>query len=379
MSDFSEQRAVIELSSDGATLLCRGTWTATCLYDLEVALQAVIPRLPHEMVMDMSSVDGLDSAGALILEEFVAEIKTLNKKIKIIGLSERYRSLVALVLHEAKKLQNKSLPVEPKSPNPFAVLGRWCINKILSNMDFLSFIGQFVMTTFSILRYPSRFQFPLMWKSVDVNGTKAMPIVALLTFLVGVVITYQISLELDQYGMNLYIVDIMGLVILREFGPLITAIIAAARTGTAITAQIGTMKVNEELDAMRTMGISLLERLVVPKFFGLIIAMVLLTVWADFFGVLGGMIVAKGELGIGFHTFISRFQQVTGLRQYFLGLLKAPIFAMVIAAVGCFQGFQVAPTADSVGSKTTQSAVQSVFLVIVVDAFFSILFSWQGI
>jgi len=166
--------------------------------------------------------------------------------------------------------------------------------------------------------------------------------------------------------------------VLREFGPLMTAIIIAGRTSSAITAQIGTMILNEEVDALRTMGLSPMSRLVVPKVLGLLIVMPLLTFWADVFGVIGAMVMSKNMLNINYGDFLNRFQHVVAIKHYYIGLSKAPFFAMIIAAVGCFQGFRVAPNADSLGKQTTISVVQAIFLIIIADALFSILYSAHG-
>jgi phospholipid/cholesterol/gamma-HCH transport system permease protein len=244
--------------------------------------------------------------------------------------------------------------------------------------EFHSFIG---LALFTVKQWfqPKNIQWNSIFKIVEETGCKALPIIGLLSFLIGIVLAYQMGLQLKDYGANAYIVDFSGLAILREFGPLITAIIVAGRTGSAFTAQIGIMKINEEIDALKTFGLSPVERLVLPRIFGLLIAIPLLTVWADAFGIMGCMVMANGMLDLGYADFLARFQQVIELKTYALGLIKTPVFAVLIAQVGCFQGFQVGYSADSVGSQTTRSVVQSIFLIIITDAFFSVLYSWQGL
>jgi phospholipid/cholesterol/gamma-HCH transport system permease protein len=172
---------------------------------------------------------------------------------------------------------------------------------------------------------------------------------------------------------------LVGLAMLRELSPLLTAIIVAGRSGSAYTAQIGTMKINEEIDALRTIGVGPQELLVLPKILALIIALPLLTVYADVAGVLGGMIMASSKLGVSFDVFIDRLDDAISLSSFLTGVGKAPVFAVIIALVGCFQGFQASGSADSVGRQTTVSVVQSIFLVIVADALFSIVFNWLDI
>src|SRR3990167_9433939 len=249
----------------------------------------------------------------------------------------------------------------------------------MMGVAFLSFVGEMMMAFFELIARPRRLAWRLILRNIEDVGYHAMPIVALLIFLVGLVLTYQIALELSSYNANIYIVDITGMVILREFAPLITAIIIAGRTSTAFTAQIGTMKVNEEIDALYTMGVPPIHRLAVPKLIATVVALPLLTVWADVFGVLGSMVMAKIQLDVTFYAYLERFEHTISVRHYIVGLIKAPVFAMIVAAVGCFQGFRVVGTADDVGRRTTHSAVQSIFLIIITDAVFSIIFSWRDI
>ena len=179
-----------------------------------------------------------------------------------------------------------------------------------------------------------------------------------------------------QYGANIFVADLVGLSMLREFAPLMTAIIVAGRSGSAYAAQIGTMSVTEEIDAMRTVGIEPIELLVLPKILALIVVLPLLTFFADVLGAFGGMIMARAQLGVGFEEFLDRFLKAVSVSSYMIGLAKAPVFAGIIVVVGCFQGFRTRGGADSVGRQTTRSVVQSIFLVIVADALFSILFSF---
>ena len=219
----------------------------------------------------------------------------------------------------------------------------------------------------------------LRWRPILFNirsaGVDALPIVGLLSFLLGIVVAYQGAAQLRQYGANIFVADLVGLSMLREFAPLITAIIIAGRSGSAFAAQIGTMSVTEEIDAMRTVGIAPLEMLVLPKLLALLIVVPLLTVFADLLGVFGGMLMARAQLGVGFDDFLERLVKAVSVTAFLVGICKAPVFAAIIAVVGCFQGFRAKGGADSVGRQTTSSVVQAIFLVIVADALFSIAFS----
>jgi phospholipid/cholesterol/gamma-HCH transport system permease protein len=246
-------------------------------------------------------------------------------------------------------------------------------------LEFLNFIGNLAVVAARVLLRPWRVRWAQVVKELQAAGVNALPIVGLLTFLIGIVIAYQGGMVLRDYGANIYVADIVGLSTVRELAPLITAIIVAGRTGSAYTAQIGTMMVTEEVDALRSMGIAPMEILVLPKLIALVIALPLLTVFADVMGLLGGMIMAQSMLNLNPVTFLSRLAEALTLDSYLSGVGKAPVFAGIISAVGCFQGFRVFGSAGSVGRQTTVSVVQSIFLVIIVDAAFSVAFSKLGI
>jgi len=222
---------------------------------------------------------------------------------------------------------------------------------------------------------PARCRWRPLLYNLRSAGFDALPIVGLLSFLLGIVIAYQGAGQLRQYGANIFVADLVGLSMLREFAPLITAIIIAGRSGSAYAAQIGTMSVTEEIDALRTLGIAPLDLLVLPKIFALAVALPLLTVFSDVLGVFGGMLMARAQLGVSFGEFIDRFVKAVSVTSYLVGICKAPVFAMIIAVIGCFQGFRTRGGADSVGRQTTRSVVQSTFLVILADALFSVAFS----
>lgn len=263
-------------------------------------------------------------------------------------------------------------------PKPTTALGRIGYNAHAlgeHGVALLAFVGECAMALASCVAHPAR----MRWRPIGFNlrsaGWDALPIVGLLSFLLGIVIAYQGADQLRQYGANIFVADLVGLSILREFAPLMTAIIVAGRSGSAYAAQIGTMVVTEEIDAMRTIGIEPLELLVLPKIIALAIALPLLTVFADVMGVAGGMLMARTQLGVGYAEFLDRMGHAVSVTSYGVGLAKAPVFALIIVVVGCYQGFRTQGGADSVGRQTTRSVVHSIFMVIVADALFSVIFS----
>ncbi|MEK7759577.1 MAG: ABC transporter permease, partial [Pseudomonadota bacterium] len=257
-----------------------------------------------------------------------------------------------------------------------ASIGQQTWRSLLGFSGMLAFVGESAIALLRSLAQPRRIRWRPILHNLQTAGFEALPITGLLSFLMGVVIAYQGADQLQRFGANIFIADLVGLSMLRELSPLLTAIIVAGRSGSAYAAQIGTMKISEEIDALRTIGIGPQELLVQPKIIALVIALPLLTVYADVAGVLGGMIMANSMLDISYSVFLDRLEDALSLSSFLTGIIKAPVFAVIIALVGCFQGFQVSGNADSVGRQTKVSVVQSIFLVIVADALFSIIFNW---
>ena len=260
-----------------------------------------------------------------------------------------------------------------------ARLGKIFCAAFAQALALLGFVGECAIALVAWGAHPAR----IRWRPILFNlrsaGFDALPIVGTLSFLLGIVVAYQGADQLRQYGANIFVADLVGLSMLREFAPLITAIIIAGRSGSAYAAQIGTMSVTQEIDAMRTIGIAPLEMLVLPKIIALVIVLPLLTVFADVLGMFGGMLMARAQLDVGFPEFLDRFTKAVSVTAYLIGICKAPVFAGIIAVVGCFQGFRAKGGADSVGRQTTRSVVQAIFLVIVADALFSVAFNLLGL
>lgn len=257
--------------------------------------------------------------------------------------------------------------------------GRSAVATVLQGRAFVRFVGEAALAALRVLPRPKLWRVRAIWHEIQIGGYEALPIIGLTSFLLGVVVAYQGADQLRHYGANVFVVELVGYAMLREFAPLIGAIIIAGRSGSAYAAQLGSMVVAEEIDALRTIGIDPMQRLVLPKIVALAVALPLLTLFADITGVFGGMVMASTQLDIGFAEFLDRFGRVMRGSALLIGLGKSLIFALIIASVGCFQGLRTQGGADSVGRQTTLSVVQSIFLIIVADALFSVAFNLLGL
>jgi phospholipid/cholesterol/gamma-HCH transport system permease protein len=360
-----------EFSKSNSTALCLGSWTASNLHHVEKRL-TTFAWPGKDIQFDLSAIDSLDTAGAWLLHSSIKELEADGNQVAIVGANEQVNHLLTLVGDKSESATN---PPKPYFPGMLESIGRHASSQLKQYLEFLSFMGKLTIVAGQSLIRPWRIRGVLVIKELQAAGVNALPIVGLLAFLIGVVIAYQGGMVLQDYGAKIYVADIVGLSMVRELAPLITAIIVAGRTGSSYTAQIGTMMVTEEVDALRSIGISPLEMLVLPKLIALVIALPLLTVFADVMGLLGGMIMSSSMLDLNPVTFLVRLGEALTIQSYLSGIGKAPVFAVIIAAVGCFQGFRVFGSAGSVGRQTTISVVQSIFLVIIVDAIFSVAFS----
>lgn len=325
-------------------------------------------------MVDASGVVALDSAGAWVLQTLLLRWRGQGGVIILRGLQAPFSKLLERVAQQQAKTASDPVPTQPPQ-SLLERVGRSTMDALHEAGQQLGFIGETAVVCAGCVAHPSRIRWRPLLFNIRSAGFDALPIVGLLSFLLGVVVAYQGADQLRRYGANIFVADLVGVSMLREFAPLMTAIIVAGRSGSAYAAQIGTMVVTEEIDALRTLGIAPMELLVVPKLVALMIALPLLTVFADVMGVMGGMLMAQVQLGISFNDFLDRFVKAVSLPTLLVGVGKAPAFAAIIAMVGCFQGFHTHGGADSVGRQTTRSVVQAIFLVIVVDALFSIAFS----
>ncbi|MBA2652431.1 MAG: ABC transporter permease [Tatlockia sp.] len=358
---------------------CEGSWSVLKLNDLLSRID--FSKLPEDKTLKISAkrVTKFDSSGALALTHCIERFKEKGKEVELVDFSKQQLAMLKLIEEKRDDLNYQAATSEKH--NILYRIGQETAYKIDQADGFIILFGELSAKLFEAFGYWRRFQFPSIVSNVYSTGIQALPIIALLSFLIGVVLAYQMGLQLQTYGANIFIAYLSGMALFREFAPLITAIIVAGRTSSAFTAQIGSMKINEEVDAISTMGLSPTELLVMPKVIGLLIVFPLLIFWADVFSILGSMIMSKWMLNVSYTDYLARLKDTVGFKQMLFGLYKAPAFAMIIALVGCFQGFGVESKGSgaTIGSQTTKSVVQALFLIIVADAAFSIIYSWMGV
>jgi len=368
---------ILASEEDGAMVLrAEGEWLVVSAAELDRRLRHLdLPRAGQVRV-DLSGVDRLDSTGAWLLLRTEHELAELGNRVELANLQPRFAPLLEQV---------RSRGVTEPLPHPVPVhhtlvgflerIGRITVLLAQRVYHILGFSGLVTVTILRLLRQPRRLRLIATLVQMERVGLDAMPIVGLLSFLIGVVMAYQGADQLRRFGAEIYTVNLVGVATLRELGVLLSAIIIAGRSGSAFTAEIGTMQVNEEIDALRTLGLDPVEVLVLPRLIGLGLTLPLLVFYADFMGVLGGALMSWAVLDINFPNFLTQLQGAVTTTTLFVGVIKAPFFASIIALVGCFEGLNVTRSAESVGRLTTQSVVESIFFVIVTDAAFSIVFS----
>jgi phospholipid/cholesterol/gamma-HCH transport system permease protein len=362
---------------DGDTVLrAEGEWLVTSAGQLDRSLHNLKFPQGRHVTVDLSGVERLDSTGAWLLLRTEHELAERGNAVELANLQPRF---VPLLDQLRSRGISEPLP-HPIPPHHTFVgflerLGRISIMLLNRLYDILGFTGLVTITILRLFRQPRRLRVTATLVQMEVVGLDAMPIVGLLSFLIGVVMAYQGADQLRRFGAEIYTVNLVGVSVLRELGVLLSAIIIAGRSGSAFTAQIGTMQVNEEIDALRTLGLDPVEVLVLPRLLGLGITLPLIVFYADFMGLLGGGLMSWAALGINPPNFFTQLHSAVSPSTLWVGVIKAPFFAAIIALVGCYEGLNVTRSAESVGRLTTQSVVESIFFVIVTDAIFSIVFS----
>ncbi len=354
---------------------CSGAWEA-------LHLDAVVPALDalsscgrgRSVEFDLSKATRLDSVAATALLRVQTSLERCGGTVTFTHDEGKKASVLQMV----RRYGHPGSRFDIEEPGIFEQAGRTAVNLLEESRGVLDFIGHTFVALWRSLLGTKPWRFKETLYQIDESAIKALWIIGLTMFLVGIVVAYQSAIQLRTYGANIFIVDMMGISILRELAPMLTAIIVAGRSGSAFAAQIGVMKLTEEIDAMRTMGFDPYAYLVLPRMIALIVMMPILIFFADMFGMLGGMLVAKAELGISSTLFLERFASVVHIKHFVAGVVKGPFFAVIIAGIGIYRGLGVKNDTESIGINTTRSVVESIFTVIICDALFSIVFTNLG-
>jgi phospholipid/cholesterol/gamma-HCH transport system permease protein len=362
--------AASETPADGGNppFRIRGTLTIT----RAASIQREIDAEPDPLLIDLAGVERMDTVGAWLVYRAMRD-----RGAKVAGETQEARSLLDQVAEFDKPVR-----VRPEEPQSFirlvSEIGEWIAESGRTLVGLLGFFGATLVGIANVISHPKRFRLNAVVQRFDVVGVRALGIIGLMSFLIGIVIAQQGAVQLQQFGAEIYTINLIGRITVRELGTLMTAIMVAGRSGSAFAAQLGTMKITEEIDAMRTIGVSPIEALVIPRLIAAVVMMPLLAFWAMLMSLLGGGIFVWLDLGIPPLTYVQRLGEVVPATDLWIGLIKAPVFGFIIALAGCFQGMQVEGNSEEVGLRTTLAVVQSIFLVIVLDAVFAVFFGSVG-
>jgi phospholipid/cholesterol/gamma-HCH transport system permease protein len=354
----------------GTTLAFSGPMTVSSLGLLDRRLR----DLPDKITtIDMCAVEAIDTVGAWtawrLSQEHGATIVNCREG------AERLIDAVGKADTNTEEIAPYRPPLSKRVPEN---VGKVVSGQARGALQVIGFLGQMILAMGHLIRHPREVRGKALIHQMELVGVNALPIIGLMSFLVGIVIAQQGAVQLRQFGAEIYTVNLVGRLTLRELGILMTAIMVAGRSGSAFAAQLGTMKLTEEIDAMRTIGVSPMEALVLPRIVATMLMMILLGVYSSAVGIVGGAFLSSITLGIPFFTFLSRIQEVVPLHDVWVGLVKAPVFGLIVAISGCYQGMQVKSNAEEVGARTTAAVVMAIFMVIVVDAFFAVFFTEIG-
>lgn len=361
-------------------ILASGDWVLAHYRLLEPAVGQLQARLPADVMFDLSQLGSLDTAGATLLVNLLGDQRISDLKQLAPTLPVERRVLLETV---GRALQGFEPPPAEKPPGLaielLANVGRSMENFWHNLVALLGFIGLTLQTLFANLLRPTRWRITSLVANLQQIGLNAVPIIMLLTFLVGAVIAFLGSTVLSTFGASIFTVQLVVFSFLREFAVLLTAILMAGRTASAFTAELGLMKANEEIDAIQAMGLNPVELLVLPRVLALLLALPMLTFIGMISGIFGGMVVCALTLDISPTMFLTIMQSSGGFQNFLVGMSKAPVFAFLIAIIGCLEGFKVSGSAESVGAHTTASVVHSIFVVILLDAVAALFFMEMGV
>jgi phospholipid/cholesterol/gamma-HCH transport system permease protein len=372
-------RLTATLSGDGLELRPVGSWTAANVATLESLSNGVADELDRSKAvkLDMASVSELDTLGAWLLEKISRRATSAGRRADLVGVPDNYAGLIEEV-HQV----NRHNPAPPPAQNPVVArvndIGRAAVGSTEDVTIFLQMLGSLFLALVGVLRRPRSLRLTSLVYQLYRIGWQAIPIIVLITFLIGAIIAQQGIFHFRKFGADSYVVDMVGILVLRELGVLIVAIMVAGRSGSAYTAELGSMKMREEIDALSTMGLDPVDVLILPRIVALIFALPILAFIGSMAALYGGGLVAQFYGGMAPAIFIARLHEAVSVASFQVGIIKAPFMALAIGIVACSEGLRVKGSAESLGKQTTTSVVKSIFLVIVLDGLFAVFFASIG-
>lgn len=360
------------------TVILSGDWTKNSVAVLSKPFETLTCKEKTTCIFDFSQISDFDTHGIMLILHHTKRIEALGCLVSKVGQSDHFGKLWGICeIHFPQEII--------KPAHTFFIfdylenIGKTIFEGQKTLSSFFSFTGELFHFILKAFLNPLTIRVKATLYHIENSGAGAIPIIFLTSFLIGIVIAYQGATQLEKFGANIFIVEMVTISAVRELAPLLTAIVVAGRSSSAYTAQIGVMKITDEVDAMRSMGFSPWDFLVLPRLFALLISLPLLVFFADIVSTFGGMVIASTKLGVSFEEFIDRIQETVALKHFIIGLVKAPIFGAIIATIGCFRGFQIDSSTESVGKYTTISVVNAIFWVIAMDALISVLLTEMGL
>jgi phospholipid/cholesterol/gamma-HCH transport system permease protein len=355
------------------TLALQGEWRAAFVPKILAEIRAVDLEGVREAQIDAATAGRLDMAGAWVLDDLTRTLAAKSIPVQFTGAEPQTLQLVRSALYSDRRTKPRAL-LEDEHDNPVEMLGRTAVERLQDVREGLNFVGQVAVVFLRAFASWRRLRPISVVRHVYDTGITAIPIVSLIAFLISVIIAYLSASQLRNYGADIYVVDLVTVGVLRELGVLLTAIIVAGRTGSAFAAEIGSMQLNEEVDALDATGVDAVESLVLPRILGLVIALPLLTFIADLIGLAGGALLCQYLLDMPLQQFITRANEAIAPTTFWAGIIKAPVFALLIAMAGTYRGLQVHGSSRELGRLTTVAVVQAIFLVLLADALFAVFY-----
>jgi phospholipid/cholesterol/gamma-HCH transport system permease protein len=364
----------IDLASDRSALRFVGELRFRNCFGAWDEVRRLLAPTPRHLDFDVSELEGLDGGATALLLELRAEAAAAGSEAEIVGATGRVQSMLELYGAHPKR---PSLQAPPAKVGILEQIGRET-RGLVNESNVLDFIGDSFVAGAQVARTPARINWADVPRLMERAGADGIPIVLMINFLVGLVTAFQAAIQLQQFGANIFVADLVGLSVTRELAPLMTAIIIAGRSGAAFSAELGTMRVSEEIDALRTLGLDPYQFLVFPRVIALTVVSPLLTILADVIGIAGGLLVAMFTLDLTFHAYLAETEKALDLFDVFSGLLKSGVFGLAIALIACQRGLATHGGAEGVGRSTTSAVVTSLFAIVVADAIFTVIFHAFG-